>query len=308
MNLQQFLRIVEIRTKIISVSTYGLATLYAVYWSGSFPHGRFLIMLAAVLCVDMGTTAFNSYYDYRSGVDDRRYNTERDKVLVHDGVPAAHALWVALGLYGAAGVFGLAVSAMTSLWIAVAGAASMGIGFLYNGGPLPISRSPLGEVAAGGFLGTVLFLIAFYVLTGSLPVQALLVSLPSLLLIGSVLTVNNTCDIEGDVSAGRRTLSILMGRRAASTLIYLLGALSFGMILCLSILRTLPLLTLVPVLVAAFFSTIEYVRMHRRGYSHATKGPSMGSISRIVLWYTFSVCIGLAVGIVGRFLVPALLL
>ncbi len=307
MTLRQFARIVEIRTKIISVSTFSLATLYSVFISGAFQPLLFVLMLAAILCVDMGTTAFNSFYDFVRGVDNRKFNVESDKVLVHEGLPARSALRVSLVLFAAAVVLGLVISSLTTWEVAVAGALSMLVGYLYNGSRYPISRTPFGELAAGGFLGSVLFLITVYVLTGSFNVWAVLASVPSTLLIGSVLTVNNTCDVEGDTAAGRKTLSILLGRSRGELVIYVLGSIAYTVVALLSLMRIFPLLTVIPVLVAAGFSLREYRQMHGRGYSHRTKGPSMGAISRVVIQYTFAVCVGLLIGVVGRFWFPGLL-
>jgi len=62
-----------------------------------------------------------------------------------------------------AGILGLILGYLTSFYLVLIGSFCMGVGFIYTGGPYPISRTPLGELFAGGFLGTVLFLISFYV-------------------------------------------------------------------------------------------------------------------------------------------------
>ena len=152
---------VGLLTKVVSVSSFGLGTLYEAWSSGVFSALRAALMLAATLAVDMGTTAWNSYFDYLRGTDDARFNRERDKVLVHGDVPPAAAFFASAGLFAAAVVLGLAVAALAGWWVAAAGAVCMAAGFLYNVGPLPISRTPLGEVFAGGFLGTALFLISW---------------------------------------------------------------------------------------------------------------------------------------------------
>ncbi|HLW21854.1 MAG TPA: prenyltransferase, partial [Sphaerochaetaceae bacterium] len=86
MTLTQFNRIVEIRTKIISMGTFLSGSIYAGAVTGLWSWDRFLVMLFAVLFVDMGTTGFNSYFDFVSGTDRAELNFERDKVLVHEGV------------------------------------------------------------------------------------------------------------------------------------------------------------------------------------------------------------------------------
>lgn len=296
MTVRQFFAVVELRTKVISVSTYLLATLYAAARGVPVEPGPALLLAVAVLCVDMGTTAFNSFFDYLRGVDSPLYTSEPDKVLVHERVPAAYALFISVGLYLIAAVTGLAVAAVSSWWIVAAGMVSMVVGFVYTGGPLPISRTPLGELFAGGFLGTVLFLVVYAVHAGSVDAPALVASLPSTLVIAAVLTVNNTCDLDGDRAAGRRTLSILVGRRAAVVLIELLIAAAFALVLLPTLsgasadgafaLGALPSWAFAPALIGAAGSAVVLVRMHRRGYLAQTKHANMSAVVRVVMIYT----------------------
>lgn len=294
MTLYQFARIVEIRTKIVSVSAYLIGTLLATYQTGEFDLLVGVVMLLAVLAVDMGTTGFNSFFDYYRGVDSHETNRESDKVLVHQGVPPGVALLLSLGLFALAMPLGIALAVLVGWELIPIGALCMAVGYLYNGGPLPISRTPLGELVAGGFLGSVLVLLAFYVQRDSLNTQAFLVSLPSLFLVASILTVNNTCDIKGDTQAGRRTLSILLGPKIAPWLVYLLGAAGFLLTGYNAYRGFLPDWSGYLGLLCAPLVILEYRRMHRRGYSHETKGPSMGSISKVFGIYTAVVVLPLA--------------
>ena len=298
MTLKQFFRIVEIRTKIVSVSTFSIAVLYSVYAAGSFSWLLLGLMAAAVLMVDMGTTAFNIYFDYLRGVDHADYQREKEKVLVYEGVAPGAAFLTGAGLFGGAAALGLIIAFLTGWQVAAAGALCMGVGFFYTGGPRPISTIPAGELFAGGFLGTALFLITFFVFTGQMGWHALLASLPSFFLIASILTVNNTCDIEGDRASGRRTFSIVAGRRAGEIAVYVLGALGYGSVAALALAGGFPWWTAATIALAAVPARQEYRRMHRRRFIQATKGPSMGSISKIFALYTLAMWISLGLGIV----------
>jgi 1,4-dihydroxy-2-naphthoate octaprenyltransferase len=294
--LSQFLRIVEIRTKVISVSGFVAGAAYAWYTYGSPDAAVLLVMGAAVLAVDMATTGFNTFFDYFHGVDRRDLNRETDKVLVHQGVPAGTALVVSLVLYGIGVVLGIVLAVIATPWVIPIGALCMAVGFLYNGGPLPISRTPAGELFAGGFLGWVLVTLTVFVLAprpfgGS----DLLVGVPSFLFVASILTVNNTCDIDGDRKAGRRTLSIVLGRSAGETVVYLLGALAFLFTGYLVWRGVFPGVVLYGVVPATVLSVPVYVGMHHRGYSHETKGPSMGAISKVFVLFSTGVIIPLIV-------------
>jgi 1,4-dihydroxy-2-naphthoate octaprenyltransferase len=297
MRLRDFLHIVELRTKVVGLSSFLLGTLFAVHADGSFSLADFVLMLIATLCVDMGTTAFNSFFDANRGVDNRRFNLEDDKVIVHGGVAPGIALIISVVLFFGAAVFGLILALRTSLWLIPVGGVSLAVGYLYNAGPLPISRTPFGELFAGGFLGSVLFLVSYFVQAGEVSSDAALASLPSLLFVASILTVNNTCDIEGDRAAGRTTLSILLGVKLAEIAVYVLGFASFVALSVLSLAGPLPALGLFFILPAAVFVLVLYRGMHQRGYSHSTKGPQMNAVVRAFGFYTLSYLLSVLLGI-----------
>ena len=292
-----FLSLVEIRTKVISLSSFALGTLHAAWAQGAFSPLRGAVMMAATLAVDMGTTAWNSYFDYLRDTDNPRFNREPDKVLVHGGISPAAAFFVSLGLFAAAVPLGLAVAFLSGLWVVPVGALCMAVGFLYTGGPFPLSRTPLGELFAGGFLGSALFLISWGVQAApAVSAEALggaaAASLPSFILVASILTVNNVCDIDGDRESGRRTLAILLGRKRGELLVYCMGAAAFSLAAVSAFAGNAPRGAAAAALVSAAYAAGEYGTMRRRGFGHATKGPNMGGILRV--FTVFSLCRGAA--------------
>jgi 1,4-dihydroxy-2-naphthoate polyprenyltransferase len=106
MNARQFSGIVELRTKIVSMSTFIISLLYVLWRQGQVSPLRAVLVCAAALAVDMGTTGFNSYFDWYRNVDDRRYNREDGKVLIHEDVSPGAALGVSLGCYAVAMALG----------------------------------------------------------------------------------------------------------------------------------------------------------------------------------------------------------
>lgn len=283
MKFTQFNRIVEIRTKIISMGTFLTGSLFALATTQSWSWSRFLVMLLAVLFVDMGTTGFNSYFDFINGTDRAQYNLEKDKVLVHEGVSPSLALLISVTLFILAAILGLLLAHWTSYWLIPIGGVSMMVGFLYTGGPYPISRTPFGELFAGGFLGSLLFVLSYYVQTLTFKWSAIVVSLPLLLLIGEILMVNNSCDRIADEIAGRRTLAILLGEQKSviASRSILLGALLVQLLLPL--LGLIPMVTLPFTIGGALLALPIWIKMEKRGFSLETKGISMGGISKIYL-------------------------
>jgi 1,4-dihydroxy-2-naphthoate octaprenyltransferase len=285
MNMTQFRNIVEIRTKVISMVTFFCGSLYAFYRTGLWSWKVGLLMGLAVLCVDMGTTGFNTYFDFVNGTDSAKTNREKDKVLVHEGVDPASALLVSVVLFLVAAALGLLLAYVTSWKLIVVGFFCMVAGFAYTGGPFPISRTPFGEVFAGGFLGSVLFMLSFYVQTKRIDVLTFVVSIPFLLLVAMILTVNNTCDFDSDRLAGRKTLSIVLGKKKS---LWLPGF-EYGVALVVTLVmlakRIFPLWSLPFLLLAFCIGFLNMKTLYARGFSPETKSISMATVAKIYLLY-----------------------
>ena len=297
--VHDFLQIVDIRTKIVSLSSLAIGTAYAVHLTHTFSLGLFVAMLLATLFVDMGTTGFNSYYDFVYGVDTVDTDVEKSKALVQRGIDPAVALRISWLLFVLAGIVGLALGALVDWRLVLAGGVCMIVALLYSGGPMPIARLPVGEIFAGGLLGLVLIVVAAFVQTRSVDPRVVWLGLPSSTLIATILSVNNLCDVEGDAKAGRRTLAIVLGSARAERLIHLQAVATLLLAVALVPLGVLPASALLLIAVAATLGWREFNAMHRRGYSHATKAASMGSISLVFVAYTLAMLVGIALGAFG---------
>jgi hypothetical protein len=66
--LVDFLQIVDIRTKIVSVSSLLIGTDYAVHPTHALHPGLFVLMLPATLCVDMGRNGRTGIASIRGGL------------------------------------------------------------------------------------------------------------------------------------------------------------------------------------------------------------------------------------------------
>jgi len=298
MTITQFNRIVEIRTKIISMGTFLCGSLFAVTVTNNWSWSRFIVMALAVLCVDMGTTGFNSYFDFINGTDKAQYNLERDKVLVHEKVNPKSALVISLSLFALAGVLGILLAWWTSFILLLVGGFCMVVGFLYTGGPYPISRTPFGELFAGSFLGPVLFILSYYIQALTFNVTTLLVAIPLLLLIALILMVNNSCDRIADKIAGRRTLSILLPERTIQIFMrsILIGA--FALELIFAFLQIIPLAIVPFSLIGGVLAWKAMRTMEKRGFSLETKGASMENVSQIFILYCASFIAGALISLV----------
>ena len=179
----------------------------------------FLAMLIASMLIQAATNMFNEYYDYKRGLDNEN-SVGIGGTIVRHGVTPKTILQIALALYAIAALLGIYICAMSSWWLAVIGLIFMLIGYLYTGGPLPIAYTPFGELVSGAVMGMGIVLIAFYIQVDHITLEAILLSVPSMILVGAIMLANNIRDIVGDEEGGRKTLAILVGRRNA---IYILS-------------------------------------------------------------------------------------
>lgn len=179
----------------------------------------FFAMLVASMLIQAATNMFNEYYDYKLGLDNEN-SVGIGGTIVRHGVAPRTIMAIALSFYGIALLLGVYICAMSSWWLAAVGLACMLIGYLYTGGPYPIAYSPFGELVSGIVMGMGIVLIAFFIQTNTVTLDAVLLSVPSMILVGAIMLSNNIRDIVGDTEGGRKTMAILVGR---SNAIYILS-------------------------------------------------------------------------------------
>jgi 1,4-dihydroxy-2-naphthoate polyprenyltransferase len=170
----------------------------------------FLAMLFACLFIQIATNMFNEYYDYKRGLDTEE-SVGIGGAIVRNGFQPKTVLALALACYGIALLIGVYICTNSSWMLAIIGLIGMAVGYLYTGGPLPISSTPFGELMAGLCMGSAFILISFFIQTGYVNGESVLISIPVAILVGAINFANNIRDREGDAKSGRRTLAILLG-------------------------------------------------------------------------------------------------
>ena len=181
------------------------------------------LLLAIVILMQSAVNTFNDYYDYVKGTDSEdAYVDEDDAVLVYNNVNPKSALRLAIGYLAAAfilGIYAIVRAGYVPLAIALVGALFV---VLYSAGKSPISYLPLGEAVSGIVMGGLIPLAVFQVITGILDFRMLLIAVPTIIGVGLIMLTNNTCDIERDIPAGRRTLPVVLGRDRSRSLYHAL--------------------------------------------------------------------------------------
>jgi 1,4-dihydroxy-2-naphthoate octaprenyltransferase len=178
---------------------------------------RSVAAFVVALALQVGANYANDYHDGVRGVDtERRAGPTR---LVASGLASPRAvLAAAAACIGVAGVAGLALALATTLWLVPLGALAMAALWLYSGGPRPYAGLGLGEVSVFVFFGLMATAGTAYVNAERVSEAAWWASVPMGLLIVAILEANNVRDIEADAAAGRRTLAVRLGPRAARRL------------------------------------------------------------------------------------------
>lgn len=178
----------------------------------------FALLLICIL-MQAAVNTMNDYYDFIKGADSKENQHDpTDAVLVYNKVNPRSALFLALGFLLVGLVLGVCVIFYAGWVPLVIGLLGAAIIVFYSAGKSPLSYLPLGEMVSGVTMGALIPLACYYVLTGSLSLRVLLLSVPLVLGIGLIMFTNNTCDIEKDIEAKRKTLAVILGREKARRL------------------------------------------------------------------------------------------
>jgi 1,4-dihydroxy-2-naphthoate octaprenyltransferase len=186
----------------------------------------FAAMMIASILIQAATNLFNEYYDFKRGLDTEE-SVGIGGGIVRHGMTPRLIMNLALGMYAIALIIGIYICAASSWWLAAVGLVCMLVGYLYTGGPLPISYTPFGELFSGLFMGFLIILIAFFIQTGDVSSTAILIAIPSGILVGLINLSNNLRDHDGDKAHGRKTMPVMMGRKNALTFMAIMFAFSY---------------------------------------------------------------------------------
>ena len=238
--------------------SFALGTVLAVYRYQAFNAGNFLLMLISLLCFDMTTTAINNYMDFKSARKKSGYGYEKHNAIVRDNIRKPESIAVIIVLGTIAVLAGYMLFLRTNATVLVVGIVSFSIGVLYSAGPVPISRTPFGEIASGLFMGFFIPFLSVFIhaldrnilgfafdgssftfhMNAAEVLSILLCSVPAMMGIANIMLANNICDMEDDLENRRYTLPIYIGREMALVLfkaLYFIAGLSVILSLVLKI-------------------------------------------------------------------------
>ena len=208
----------RIRTLPLAIAPVALGTATAlVLLDGEHEYKLAVLCLVVALALQIAVNYANDYSDGIRGTDKHRVGPSR---LTGSGAAKPRAvLTVALVFFGIAAVAGIAIVVLTGYyWLLAIGAVCIVAAWFYTGGKRPYGYNALGELFVFIFFGLVATAGTTFVQAGTVNLETWVAAVSIGLIACAVLVVNNIRDIEPDRAAGKRTLSVLIGRTASRVL------------------------------------------------------------------------------------------
>ncbi len=221
MTKKQVIAILTPNTWSASIIPVIMGTVYSLYRGASLQINLFLAILLSAVGVQCFANITNDYFDFIEGVDTSETIYDREgSILVSDGVPLPEVRKLMLTTLILTSLPATYLLLQRGAVVAVIGLTGFLVALLYSAGPLPISKTFLGEVFSGFTMGGLITWLAYHIQRGVMDMDIVLISIPIMIYIGSILLTNGLCDIEKDRGT-RVTLPILLGRSRSILLLKL---------------------------------------------------------------------------------------
>ncbi|MGN8215350.1 MULTISPECIES: 1,4-dihydroxy-2-naphthoate polyprenyltransferase [Halococcus] len=272
--------------------------------TGAFAPLPALAALIGALLIQIGTNFANDYYDAKSGVDsdDREGFT---RVTQSGLIAPAEVRWAMIGTFALSILVGTYLVWVGGLPIVVIGLASVAAGILYAGGPYPLGSYGLGDLFVFVFFGLVAVTGTYYVQAaatappfplrpplGTLPVAAVVASLPAAALSTNILVVNNVRDLETDRAAGKRSLAVLIGYRWSRVEFLLLTGMAYAVPIVFWLAEDSPL-ALAPLLTLPYAARIARTVLTRA--EGTALNPALERVGKLLAAHSALFALGLAI-------------
>lgn len=221
-----------IRTKFLLASLIAAVNGIAIsLWKNNiFDPVYGLLTICGVICLHTSVDLFNDYWDYKKGIDTITTRTKfsggtgvlPEKLLKPRTVYFAAVMFLILGMI--VGIYFITVRGIIILLILIFATLSI---YFYS---TNIANAGLGEVFVT-VKGALIVLGSFYVQTGSLDPTAVFVGIIIGLLSACVLLVNSFPDYEADRIKGKKTLTVILGKKCAARVLLMMMSLIYTMII-----------------------------------------------------------------------------
>ncbi len=273
----------------------GLAT--AAACGCGFSVGRAVATMVLALAVHAGANALNDYHDALSGADALNqqglFPFTGGSRLIQQGVATTAQMralaWVLLGLAIPSGIL---LAAHAGGGLIVVGAAGLLLAWAYSAPPFALMTRGLGELAVG-MAWWLIVIGADYSQRGAFFVIPAVSAVSFALLVTNILLINGFPDAPSDARAGKRTLGVLLGPRAAAGL-YLGIALAAHGWLVASVLLLIPPQRALAGLVSLPLSLLAAGLLWRHAQAPARLRPALALTIAAALLHAVAMAAGVA--------------
>jgi 1,4-dihydroxy-2-naphthoate octaprenyltransferase len=275
-------------------------------YDGVFAPLPALAALVGALLIQIGTNFANDYYDAVKGADteDREGFT---RVTAGGLIPPTQVKRAMYLTFLAAVLVGTYLVYVGGVPILVVGILSVLSGIAYTGGPYPLGYHGLGDLFVFVFFGLVAVTGTYYVQAasvladafptgippGTVPLEAVVASLPMAAISTNVLVVNNVRDREEDAETGKRTLAVRFGYGFSRAQYVAMLALAYATPVYMWASMGAPVTALLPV------ATLPYAAVVARTVLTETAGtklnPALEQTGRLLAAFAALFATGLAV-------------
>jgi 1,4-dihydroxy-2-naphthoate octaprenyltransferase len=192
-----------------------------------------ILALVVALALQVGVNYANDYSDGIRGTDEARVGPVR---LVGQRLAAPSNVRLAAFLsFGAAGVVGLALVALSGAWVMLPlGALAVVAAWRYTGGDNPYGYRGLGEVYVFVFFGLLATLGTQYTQADAVSWFGVFGAVGVGAVASAILVVNNLRDIPTDTEHGKQTLAVRLGDHRTRLLYVALVAVSLVALLLMA--------------------------------------------------------------------------
>lgn len=249
------------KTLIASASPVILGCALA-YNGGSFSPAVAGVTLFCALLLQIAANFANDYFDYVNGADtERRIGPRR---ALPAGLITKRQLIQGLAVVLAAALMsGAYLSILGGRVIFFIGIIAMLMSVFYTAGPVKLGYIGLGEASAFLFFGPVAVTGTYYLQTGTVTPEALVLSFSPGLFALALLTINNYRDRREDMLSGKRTLAVRFGPVFARILYSVSLVLAFTLPCSLILSKRIgPAICLVPLLTVIAVPVL--IRLNKR--------------------------------------------
>jgi 1,4-dihydroxy-2-naphthoate octaprenyltransferase len=202
------------------------------------------LTFAGVIALHASVDLLNDYWDFKRNIDTKtkRTNFSGGTGVLPEGLLKPKEVYVAgivaLILGAAIGGYFIFVNGVTVAIILTFAIVSI---YFYS---TRIVDSGLGELFVA-IKGTMIVLGAYFVQSSEIVTESVLGGIVLGVLSSMVLFVNSFPDFDADKASGRRTLVILLGKKRATSIIWIFSSIAYGVIIAGVASQTLPVFSLI---------------------------------------------------------------